>query len=141
MAGDLDRGLQLGQVLPAMQTPYTSGPRRSSLILFLVLDLQRIDLDEIATALQDQNTSDRAYLIDPRTGEIALWTTEGGIDGQHRVEVEELELIPIDALPSWHALHDTRALRRAVAWLAGHNLVEAEAADRFYAEHPDPALP
>jgi hypothetical protein len=46
-----------------------------------------------------------------------------------------------DLLPSWHALHNTRALRRAVAWLAGHNLVDTDAADRFYAEHPDPALP
>jgi hypothetical protein len=43
----------------------------------LMLELQHIDLDEIATALEDQNTCDRADLINARTGEISLCAGSG----------------------------------------------------------------
>ncbi len=66
-----------------------------------MLDLTRIDVEEIATALADQTDYDHRWLIDPRTGEVAFWTSDTGIDGENPVELDELDLIPIDPLPSY----------------------------------------
>jgi len=65
-----------------------------------VLDLNRLDLDEIATALSDQTDFDHAWLIDPRTGELSFWTSDTGIDGSNPVALDDLDLVPIDPLPS-----------------------------------------
>jgi hypothetical protein len=51
-----------------------------------VLDLDWLDLEEIATALADQDDYEHRWLIDPQTGEIAFWTADTGIDGQASVE-------------------------------------------------------
>jgi Uncharacterised protein family (UPF0158) len=67
----------------------------------LVLDLGKLDVDEIAMALSDQSDYEHRWLIDPRTGEIAFWTSDTGIDGENPVDLDELDLIPIDPLPSW----------------------------------------
>ncbi len=67
----------------------------------LVLDLSSIDLEDIATALADQNDYDHHWLINPDTGEIAFWTSDTGIDGQQPVDLDELDLIVIDPLPTW----------------------------------------
>ena len=40
------------------------------------------------------------WLINPETGEVALWTSDTGIDGETPVELDELDLIAIDPLPS-----------------------------------------
>jgi hypothetical protein len=40
-------------------------------------------------------------LIDPRTGEVAFWTSDTGIDGENPVELDELDLMVIDALPPY----------------------------------------
>jgi hypothetical protein len=37
-----------------------------------MLDLDAIDVEEIATALADQTDYEHRWLIDPRTGEIAV---------------------------------------------------------------------
>jgi len=65
-----------------------------------VLDLTGIDVEEIATALADQTDYEHRWLIDPRTGQVAFWTSDTGIDGENPVEIDELDLIPIDPLPS-----------------------------------------
>jgi hypothetical protein len=65
-----------------------------------MLDLDMIDLDEIATALADQTDYEHRWLIDPRTGEVAFWTSDTGIDGENPVDLDELDLILIDPLPS-----------------------------------------
>ena len=65
-----------------------------------MLDLDRLDVDEIATALSDQADFERLWLIDPRTGELSFWTSDTGIDGSNPVDVDELDLLPIDPLPS-----------------------------------------
>src|SRR4051794_21492102 len=65
-----------------------------------MLDLGGIDIDEIATALADQTDYEHRWLIDPRTGQVAFWTSDTGIDGKHAVEIDELDLVPIDPLPS-----------------------------------------
>jgi hypothetical protein len=66
-----------------------------------VLDLDRLDLAEIATALADQHDYDHRWLINPQTGEIAFWTSDAGIDGQTPVDLDELDLVCIDPLPSY----------------------------------------
>ena len=65
-----------------------------------VLDLSRVDLEEIATALADQTDYEHRWLIDPQTGEIAFWTADGGIDGHSPVDLDDLDLVCIDPLPS-----------------------------------------
>jgi Uncharacterised protein family (UPF0158) len=57
------------------------------------------DVEEIATALADQTDYEHRSLIDPRTGELAFWTSDTGIDGENPVEIDELDLIAIDPLP------------------------------------------
>jgi hypothetical protein len=66
-----------------------------------MLDLDAIDVEEIANALADQSDFDHRWLIDPRTGEVAFWTSDMGIDGENPVELDELDLILIDPLPSY----------------------------------------
>lgn len=65
-----------------------------------MLDLNMINLDEIATALSDQTDYDHVWLLDPRTGELAFWTTDTGVDGSNPVDLEDLDLVAIDPLPS-----------------------------------------
>jgi hypothetical protein len=67
----------------------------------LVLDLSGLDLEEIGNALADQADYERQWLINPQTGEIVFWTADTGIDGQTPVDLDELDLIRIDPLPSW----------------------------------------
>jgi hypothetical protein len=38
-----------------------------------MLDLNALDVDEIAAALSDQTDHEHRWVIDPRTGEIAFW--------------------------------------------------------------------
>ena len=66
-----------------------------------MLDLSSLDLAEIGNALADQADYEHRWLIDPQTGEIAFWTADAGIDGQTPVDLEELDLVCIDPLPSW----------------------------------------
>ncbi len=65
-----------------------------------MLELSALDLEEIATALQDQTDYEHQWLIDPKTGEIVFWTADCGIDGTNPVDVDELDLIAIDPVPS-----------------------------------------
>ena len=66
-----------------------------------MFELTSLDLDEIATALADQESYEHRWLIDPRTGQIAFWTADCGIDGQNPVDLDELDLVCIDPLPSY----------------------------------------
>ena len=64
-----------------------------------VLKLSEIDEEAIATAHADQTDYEHRWLIDPRTGQVAFWTSDTGIDGENAVELDELDLILIDPLP------------------------------------------
>jgi hypothetical protein len=66
-----------------------------------VLDLNGLDLEEIASALADQTDYEHRYLINPETGEVVFWTSDTGVDGQMPVDLDELDLICIDPLPSY----------------------------------------
>jgi hypothetical protein len=65
-----------------------------------VLDLSRLDLAEIVTALADQTGYEYQCLINPATGEVVLWTSDTGIDGHTPVDLDELDLISIGPLSS-----------------------------------------
>lgn len=64
-----------------------------------MLDLGKRDVEEIADALADQTDYEHRWLIDPTAGQVALWTSDTVIDGQAPVEIDELDLVPIDPLP------------------------------------------
>jgi hypothetical protein len=65
-----------------------------------MLELEMVNLDEIATALSDRSDCEHVWLLDPRTGEVAFWTSDTGIDGSNPVDLEDLDLVAIGALPS-----------------------------------------
>jgi hypothetical protein len=66
-----------------------------------VLDLNAVDVDDIATALADQTDYEHRWLIVPGTGEVVFLTSDTGIDGENPVAPDELDLIAIDPLPSY----------------------------------------
>ena len=66
-----------------------------------MLELSSLDLEEIANALADQTDYEHRWLINPQTGEIVFWTADTGIDGQTPVDLDDLDLVCIDPLPSW----------------------------------------
>jgi hypothetical protein len=65
-----------------------------------VLDLSSRDLEEIATALADQTDYEHRWLINPEAGEVVFWTSGTGIDGQTPVNLDELDLVRVDPVPS-----------------------------------------
>ncbi len=111
-----------------------------------MLDLHRIDVEDIATALADQTDYDHQWLIDPRTGEVAFWTSDTGIDGENPVEIDELDLIAIDPLPShvwWQDMADfTEGISDDVAGERLARALEGRGAFRrfknqVYEHHPE----
>ena len=66
-----------------------------------MLEVTDVDVDEIATALGDQTDYEHRCLIDPRTGQVAFWTSDTGVDGENPVDIDELDLILIDPLPPY----------------------------------------
>ena len=80
-----------------------------------MLDLSKLDIDEIANALSDQTDYEHQWLIDPRTGEIAFWTEDTGINGQDPVDLDELDLTPIEPLPSYVWYQDMADFAAAVS--------------------------
>jgi hypothetical protein len=66
-----------------------------------MFDLGHVDVEEIATALADQTDYEHRWLIDPRTGKVAFWTCDTGIDGENPVDIDELDLILIDPIPAY----------------------------------------
>lgn len=64
-----------------------------------MLELSLLDLDEIGRALSDQTDYDHRWLIDTKSGQVAFWTSDTGIDGENPVDLEDRDLTPIDPLP------------------------------------------
>ena len=91
-----------------------------------MLDLSSLDLEEIANALADQTDYEHRWLIKPQTGEIAFWTADTGIDGQTPVDLDELDLVCIDPLPSWVWYQDMADFADAITdEQAGRRLLQA----------------
>lgn len=111
-----------------------------------MLELSQFDLDEIATALSDQSDYDHQWLIDPQTGQISFWTSDVGIDGQNPVELEDVDLTPIDPLSSyvWYQdmadfaerLSDDAAARRLARAIQGKGAFR-RFKDALYEEFPE----
>jgi hypothetical protein len=110
-----------------------------------MLELERLNLDEIATALSDRSDYEHAWLLDPRTGEVAFWTSDTGVDGSNPVDLEELDLIAIDPLPSsvWYrdmvdfvdGISDDAAGRRLGRAISGRGAFR-RFKDELYEEYP-----
>jgi len=91
-----------------------------------MLHLDGIDVEEIATALADQTDYQHRWLLDPRTGQVAFWTSDTGIDGENPVEIDELDLIPIDPLPSYVWYQDMADFAEGISdGAAGRRLARA----------------
>jgi hypothetical protein len=111
----------------------------------LVLDLSSLDLEQIGNALSDQTDYERRWLISPQTGEIAFWTSDTGIDGQTPVDLDDLDLVCIDPLPSWvwyqdmaefaESITDERAGRRLARAIQGKGAFR-RFKDELHQEHP-----
>jgi hypothetical protein len=113
-----------------------------------MLDLNSLDVEEIATALADQTDYERRYLINAETGEIVYWTSDTGIDGHTPVELDELDLdlIGIDPLPSyiWYQdmadfaerVTDERAGRRLARAIQGKGAFR-RFKDELHQEYPE----
>jgi len=111
-----------------------------------VLDLNSLDLDEIATALADDTSDEHRWLINPQTGEIAFWTADTGIDGQNPIDLDELDLVCIDPLPSyvWYqdmadfteTITDERTGRRLARAIQGKGAFR-RFKDELHEEYPD----
>jgi Uncharacterised protein family (UPF0158) len=112
----------------------------------VVLDLSSLDLEEIGNALADQTDYEHRWLINPKTGEIAFWTADTGIDGQTPAELDELDLVCIDPLPSWvwyqdmadfaDTITDERAGRRLARAIQGKGAFR-RFKDELHDEYPD----
>ena len=87
-----------------------------------MLDLGGIDVEEIATALADQTDYEHRWVIDSHTGEVSFWASDTGIDGQNPVELEELDLIFIDPLPSYVWNQDMVDFAEGVSGLSSDSL-------------------
>src|SRR5947208_9889446 len=87
------RGKDVSEAPPAATGPgiRRTGRSRPAGKVRSVLGLDKFDLGEIATALQDQTDYERCYLVDPATGKIEFWTRDCGIDGQNPIELDELD--------------------------------------------------
>ena len=111
-----------------------------------MIDLSAVDLEELAMALGDQNGYDHHWLIDPDSGRISLWTEDGGIDGEHPIDLDEVDLIGIHPLPSyvWYqdmadfadGISDERAGRRFARAIRGKGAFR-RFKDELHEEYPD----
>ena len=110
-----------------------------------MLDLSSVDLEEIANALADQAGYEHRWLIDPDTGEISFWTADTGLNDQGPVDLDELDLVVIDPLPSWvwyqdmadfaDGISDEHAGRRLARAIQGKGAFR-RFKDQLHEEHP-----
>ena len=70
-----------------------------------VLELNDIDLAELAEALEDQSW-EHSWWLDPTTGEVVLWSDDFEEEGEP--DPEERNLRPVDPIPSHEGYRDMR---------------------------------
>lgn len=113
-----------------------------------MLELTALDLDEVATALADQDGYEHCWLINTTTGELVFWTRDTGIDGHHPIDLDDLDpdLLGIDPLPShvWYQdmaefadqISDDRAARRLGRAIQGRGAFR-RFKDELHEEYPE----
>ena len=107
-----------------------------------MLDLGRIDVEEIATALADQTDDQHRWLLDPRTGQVAFWTSDTGVDGENPVEIDELDLILIEPPPPYVWFQDMADFADGISdRAAGRRLTRSLEGRGAFREIQEPALP
>jgi hypothetical protein len=105
------------------------------------VDLEELDPDLVAIQplpswVWYEDMADFADTIaDEQVGQRLARAIQG--KGAFRRFKDELHHRP-ELLLAWHAFSDTRARRRAVEWLAEHELINDEDARRYLTGHPDP---
>ena len=107
------------------------------------VDLDDLDLPVIRPLPSYVWYQDMADFIDLVSDDRASRRLARAINGRgafRRFKVELNEEYP-HLLQPWYDFRDTRAARRAVEWLLDESLIDCAAADRFFAEHPDPPVP
>ncbi len=95
-----------------------------------MLELDAIDVEEIATALADQTDYEHRWLSESLQGKGAF----------RRFRTQLYEHHP-DLISTWQAVRDARARQRAVQRLVEQGLIGEDAAQRFTSDHPEPGLP
>ncbi len=142
------RGASFAGSWLAAATPFTRSFQDAGFGFYpeSMLDLGGIDVEEIATALADQTDYEHRWLIDPRTGQVTFWTSDTGIDGENPVEIDELDLILIDPLPSYvwfqdmadfaDGISDSAAGRRLIQSLQGRGAFR-RFKNQVYERHPE----
>jgi hypothetical protein len=92
-----------------------------------VLELSKLDLEEIVVARDDREEYERRWLIDPLTGEIVFWTSDTGIDGQNPIDLDELDhLVRIEPEPSYVRYRDMARFAEGISdRRAGERLTRA----------------
>ena len=111
-----------------------------------MLDLGAVDVEQIASALADQTDYEHVWLVDPRTGDVVVWTSDTGVDGENPVDLDELDLVAIDPLPSyvWYqdmedfaaGISDTRASQRLMRAIDGRGAFR-RFKNELYERHPE----
>lgn len=111
-----------------------------------MLDLDAFNLDEIAMALSDQTDYEHLWLIDPKTGETAFWTSDTGINDEGPIDLDEVDLIGIEPIPShvWYedmadfaaGVSDEQAGRRLARAIRGRGAFR-HFRDELYEEYPE----
>jgi uncharacterized protein UPF0158/nucleotidyltransferase-like protein len=91
-----------------------------------VLDLNRVDLADLAEALEDHY--DHSWWIDPESGEAILWSEY--FDEQGEREPESRGLRPIDPIPSHEGYEEMRAFVERVREPRARDLLERAIAGR-----------
>jgi hypothetical protein len=103
-------------------------------------ELDLVVIDPLPSWVWYQDMADFAGGIAAERAGRRLARAIGG-KGAFRRFRDELHQEYPDLLPAWHAFRDARARRRAVQWLAGSSLIDADSAGRFLDGHADPVLP
>ena len=111
-----------------------------------MLDPSSLDLEEIGNALAGQTDYEHRWLIDPQTGEIVFWTADTGVNGQTPADLEDLDLVCINPLPSWvwyqdmtdfaDAISDERTGRRLRQAIQGKGAFR-RFKDELHEKYPD----
>jgi predicted nucleotidyltransferase len=153
-----------------------------------MLDLSKIDLAELASALED-HSDDTSWWFDPKSGDLESRSLYLSSE-EEETHPGDKGYVPVEPVPSgegygdmeefiarvreprardllqraiegrgafrrfkdtlldypelrkaWFAFHDARTERRALEWLADHDVIDRQVAEREIARREDPDLP